>query len=80
MSPFRLVYGNSCHLPVEFEHRAYWVIKKLNFDLAKSSEKRLLQINELDEVRIDAYENSKFYKEKMKQWHDKKFLTHEFIL
>ena len=32
ISPYRLVYGKSCHLPFELEHKAYWVIKRLNFD------------------------------------------------
>jgi len=46
-TPFRLVYGKSCHLPVELEHIAYWAIQTLNFDLKQASEKRLLQLNEL---------------------------------
>ncbi|XP_050232946.1 uncharacterized protein LOC126681448 [Mercurialis annua] len=70
MSPFRIVYGKACHLPLELEHRAYWAIKKLNFDFKKAGEKRLLQLNELDEFRFMAYENAKLYKEKTKQWHD----------
>src|ERR1044072_9029779 len=48
-SPFQLVYGKSCHLPVEMEHKAYWAIKKLNFEWKDASQKRLLQLNELDE-------------------------------
>ena len=57
MSPYRLVYGKVCHLPVEIEYKAWWEIKKLNLDMGRVGLKRLLDINELEELRNDAYFN-----------------------
>ncbi|GKC13251.1 reverse transcriptase domain-containing protein [Tanacetum coccineum] len=70
-TPYKLIYGKNCHLPFEFEHRAYWALKNCNPDLIAAGEKRIFQLHELDELRYQEYENSRLYKERTKVWHDR---------
>ncbi|GJW75327.1 reverse transcriptase domain-containing protein [Tanacetum coccineum] len=71
-TPYKLIYGKNCHLPFKIEHRAYWALKNCNPDLIAAGEKRMFQLHELDELRYQAYENSRLYKERTKVWHDRK--------
>nr|GEV69136.1 reverse transcriptase domain-containing protein [Tanacetum cinerariifolium] len=77
-TPCKLVYGKSCHLPIELEHRAYWALKHVNFDLKTAGDHRKLQLNELSELRDQAYENFVIYKERTKKLHDFKIKNRIF--
>nr|GEX15220.1 reverse transcriptase domain-containing protein [Tanacetum cinerariifolium] len=77
-TPYKLVYRKACHLPVELEHKAYWTLKHANFDPKTAGDHRKVQINELNELRDQAYENSLIYKEKTKRLHDSKIKNRVF--
>nr|GEZ58230.1 hypothetical protein [Tanacetum cinerariifolium] len=77
-TPYKMVYEKSCHLPTELEHKAYWALKHVNFDLKTAGDHRKLQLNELNELRDQAFENSLIYKERTKKLHDSKIKNRIF--
>nr|GEY67069.1 reverse transcriptase domain-containing protein [Tanacetum cinerariifolium]GEY71369.1 reverse transcriptase domain-containing protein [Tanacetum cinerariifolium] len=77
-TPYKLVYKKACHLPIEIEHKAYWALKHCYFDLKSAGDHRKVQMNELNELQDQAYENYLIYKEKMKKIHDSKIKNRVF--
>nr|GEW19403.1 reverse transcriptase domain-containing protein [Tanacetum cinerariifolium] len=77
-TPYKLVYEKACHLPIELEHKAYWALKHCNFDLKTVCDYQKVQLNEVNELRDQAYENSLIYKEKTKKILDLKIKNRVF--
>lgn len=79
MSPYILVYGKACHLPIELQLKAFWVVKKLNFNLQDVGKARMLQLNKLEEHKFLSYENDELYKEKTKKLYESKCQKREIV-
>ncbi|KAL1534123.1 hypothetical protein AAHA92_31518 [Salvia divinorum] len=77
MLPYRIVFGKMCHFPVEVEHRAYWALKEMNIKAEACEEERRLQLQELEELRLESYDSAMWYKERTKLWHDKNLRNKE---
>ncbi|GKD39541.1 reverse transcriptase domain-containing protein, partial [Tanacetum coccineum] len=77
-TPYKLVYGKACHLLIELEYKAYWALKHCSFDLKTAGDHQKVQINELNELWDQAYENSLIYNDKIKKIHDSKIKNRVF--
>lgn len=78
ISPCKLVYGKACNLPIKIEWKAYWMLKIIRLHLNSADPLVEFQLNELDELRCDTYENVCIFKDKMKTLHNQHISRHTF--
>ncbi|XP_028798696.1 uncharacterized protein LOC114754120 [Neltuma alba] len=78
MSPYQIIYKKLCHILVELEHQSYWVVNSCNADFEEAGLNKLLQIQELKEMCLDAYHSSDIYKQKTKLIYDANILSKRF--
>jgi hypothetical protein len=80
MSPYGMIYGKACYLPVKLEYKVLWAIKQCNLDYDATRITRKLQLQELEEIQNDTYENATIYKEKTKSLHDRMITRKDFYV
>ncbi|XP_016544258.2 uncharacterized protein LOC107844327 [Capsicum annuum] len=73
-----MVFGKEFNFPIELEHKALCVLKRLNMNFEEASEKRVTKLHELKDFGLKAYEISALYKEKIKKWHDARIFRCKF--
>ena len=55
MYPYQLMFDKSCHLPIDIDQKVMWALKNMNLDCDVASNKRINELNGLDEFRLIVY-------------------------
>eukprot|EP00253_Pinus_taeda_P032476 PITA_32476 len=69
-SPYQLVFGKQPIFPIEFEIQKLRKAQEVGLDLTEAQINRLQQINELDEIRLSALQNTALIQQQRAKWHD----------
>ena len=69
-SPYQLVFGKQPIFPIEFEIQTLRTAQEVGLDLSEAQINRLQQINELDEIRLSALQNTALIQQQRAKWHD----------
>eukprot|EP00253_Pinus_taeda_P033683 PITA_33683 len=69
-SPYQLVFGKQLIFPIEFEIQTLRTGQEIGLDLSEAQINRLQQINELDEIRLSALQNTTLIQQQRAKWHD----------
>eukprot|EP00253_Pinus_taeda_P028534 PITA_28534 len=69
-SPYQLVFGKQPIFPIEFEIQTLRTTQEVSLDLTKAQINRLQQINELEEIRLSALQNTALIQQQRSKWHD----------
>ena len=77
-SPYEMVYGKQVLLPIEFQISTYRLAVELGMDLNEAQQQRMMQLNELVEVRQDALQQTRTIQQQRIEWHDKFIRKKEF--
>ena len=78
-NPYQLVYGKEAMLPIEFQIHTFQIAAELEFDLSKAQQQRVVQLNELDEIRQQAVEHTSLVQQQIIKWHNR-FIKNKFFL
>ena len=77
-TPYELVYGKQVLLPIEFQVKTFRMAVQLRMDLEEAQKQRILQINELDEIRRNALQRTMLIQNQRNKWHDKFIKQNQF--
>lgn len=79
-SSYEMVYGKKVMFPIEFQIKTFKTTTDLNLELTEAQKQRIAQLNELDDIRQEAFQQTDLVQQQRATWHDKFIKKKEFAL